>query len=573
MGVKVATVLTNPAPRLVRSSRAHRTLIVLVACLAVLVGFIVSPPTSRAEPNSSTLTIIGTSDVKDSGLFDNVLGPDFTSFYDGTHPGADISVGYVSKSSQAAITGAEAGTASALLVHAASLENQFVGSGFSAEPFGRAVFDGDFVLLGPKSDPAQIGTKDPTDIVGAFQDIAAAGATSNGANFVSRNDNSGTNVQEHAIWNLTNVTSCTVDTTNGGGNMPSTTGGACPQPAPSWYQETSQTQAANVELTDVCSFPGGPNNCYTLTDRGTFDNLVNTHAIANLKIVTQNNSRSAPGGNTLLVNSFHAYAVNPAAVPSNSQVNLPLATAFLNWLTSPAGQTDVNNYLKTAPGGAPFRKDAAPVLTASTLPKVVNAGKKLTIKGSLSNIVTGTPLLVGKTVTLSALRTSVSRANPKALPVKVATTKTNATGDYAFHYRPNANARYTVSTDQITQLENANLSPNFEDLLAPASKSLGRSRVRGSVSIRRLTAQKGRITVRGSVAPAPTNAFSHLSLYAAKGHHALKFVARRHVKAGKTRFVAHFHLQRGFTWRLRLKYVNNGQTNSGLSARRSVTLR
>jgi tungstate transport system substrate-binding protein len=116
-------VLTNPASPSRRrlSTGSHRALIVLLACLAVLVQFVISPPTSGAEPNSTTLTIIGTSDVKDSGLFDTILGPDFTKFYEAQHPGANISVGYVSKSSQAAITGAEAGTASALLVHAASL--------------------------------------------------------------------------------------------------------------------------------------------------------------------------------------------------------------------------------------------------------------------------------------------------------------------------------------------------------------------------------------------------------------------------------------------------------------------
>jgi ABC-type tungstate transport system permease subunit len=546
-------------------------LIVLLACLAVLVQFVISPPTSGAEPNSTTLTIIGTSDVKDSGLFDTILGPDFTKFYEAQHPGANISVGYVSKSSQAAITGAEAGTASALLVHAASLENQFVGSGFSAESFGRAVFDGDFVLLGSKADPADIANKDPHNIVGAFQDIASSGGSSH-ANFVSRNDNSGTNVQEHIIWNMTNVTGCTVDPTNGGGKTPSTTTGVCPQPAPPWYQVTGDTQAANIEVANACNFTT-TNDCYTLTDRGTFDNLEKQGLIPNLKLVTQENSPSAPGGDVLLINSFHAYAVNPAAVPANSHLNLPLAKAFLNWLTSLAGQSAVNHYLKGAPGGAPFRKDAAPLLKASRLPHSIRAGKRLTIKGSLTNVVTGTPALANQTVTLSALRTSVARANPKALPVKVAAAKTNKKGHYFIHYRPNANAKYTVSTGEITQIENATLSPKFRDLLSPASKRRGLLRVRPRVSIHKVAANDGTVTIAGSLAPAPTKAFAHISLYAAHGAgQPLKFVAQRRLKAGKSRFVLHFHLARGFTWRFRLKYVNGGQTKSVSSGRRTVAV-
>jgi tungstate transport system substrate-binding protein len=568
-------VLTNPAAPSRRrlSTGSHRAVIVLLACLAVLVQFAISPSMSRAD-DAQNLTVVGTSDVNDSGLFANVLKPGFEAFYNKTHPTAPITISYVPKGTQAAITAAEAGSASALLVHAASLENQFVGGGFSEEPFGRAIFYGDFVLLGPASDPADVA-KDKNNIAGAFQDIAAAGALGK-ANFVTRNDNSGTNVQEHLIWAKTAVPGCDVSALNGGGKTPSTTSGPCPTTAtpPSWYQIGGTNQAANVQITDTCNFTGGPNDCYTITDRGTFDNLEALHELTRLQVLNGPNSASAPGGSTFLVNSFHAYAINPDKFTGQPVTfDLPGAEAFLNWMTSPAGQTLVNNYLKGATGGAPFLKDAAPTLNITTkLPKTIAGGHSLTIRGTLKNVVPGTPPLANDKVTLKALRTSVARSNPDAQPVTVATTATGKHGRYVFHYRPKANARYFVTTGQLIQVENDTLHPVFGDLLNPTSQKLGVTKVRGTVAIHKVTVHGNRVTVHGSLAPAPTNAFAHVHLLAAHAGHSLKSVASRRVKAGKRSFVLHVHLARGFTWRIRVEYVNTGQTLSGSSASRSVTV-
>ena len=93
--------------------------------------------------------MVGTSDVFDSNLIQAVIKPGFEAAF------PDVTLNYVSKGTGAAITFAEAGTASALLVHAASLENQFVGRlATRSRDFGRAIFYGDYVLLGPASDPA-----------------------------------------------------------------------------------------------------------------------------------------------------------------------------------------------------------------------------------------------------------------------------------------------------------------------------------------------------------------------------------------------------------------------------------
>jgi tungstate transport system substrate-binding protein len=561
IALRVRTVLTN------------RAAIVRLACLAVLVQFALSPPMSSAD-GSNTLTVVGTSDVQDSGLFDNVLKPGFEAFYNKAHPTAPITISYLPKGTQAAITAAEAGSASALLVHAASLENQFVHDGFSAEPFGRAIFYGDFVLLGPASDPAHVMTNDKNNVAGAFQDIAAAGALGK-ANFVTRNDNSGTNVEEHLIWKQTNVPGCTVSDANGGGKTPSTTSGRCPTTAtpPSWYQIGGTNQAANVQITDTCNFTGGPNDCYTITDRGTFDNLEALHELNRLHVLNGPNSGSAPGGTTFLVNSFHAYAINPKKFTGQPvSFNLPGAEAFLNWVTSPAGQTMVNDYLKGATGGPPFLKDAAPTLNiTSKLPKSIAANRRLKVEGTLRNVVPGTPSLVKKKVTLSALRLSVARANPAAVPVPVATTTTGRHGHYVLRYRPQAHSRYFVSTGRITQIEKGSLNPKFRDLLNPTSQKLGVSRVRGSVAIHKVTVHGNRITVHGSLGPAPIDAFAQVRLLAAHvGHHPLNTVASRHVNAGKRNFVLHFRLSHRFTWRIRLRYVNGGQIKGANSRSANV---
>lgn len=420
--------------------------------------------------HSSTLTVVGTSDVSDSDLVQSVLKPDFEA----ANP--RYTLNYVSEGSGAAIATAESGAASVLLVHAASLENQFVQQGYSGERYGRAIFYGDYVLLGPSSDPAGVLTNAPHDIVTAVERIARAGRAGE-ANFVSRGGTPGTTVEEHQIWSLAaGVPHCTVGATDGGGVSPSTAGGACPPTIsyPSWYHSTGLDQGPNVENADVCNYPHA--NCYALTDRGTYQYLLSTGAVSNLKIVTRDNASSARGGKTLLINSFHAYAVNPARFSGHPsvQINLTAAKAFLGWVTSPAGQAAVGAYMSKG-GDPPFLPDAAPALTASAVPTSVADGGGITVTGSLRNIVPGTPPLVGVKVTLSEVPTS----DPQATPRAVATSSTTGDGRFTLHYRPTSTATYTVSSGPISQIENATLHPVFGDLLHAASQRLGRTDVPG----------------------------------------------------------------------------------------------
>ncbi|MGZ4476639.1 MAG: substrate-binding domain-containing protein, partial [Nocardioides sp.] len=147
----------------------------LVTALALLAATLTGCGSSHGSGTRAvdhTLAIVGTSDIADSNLFAAVLKPGFEKAY------PQYTVTYQGNATAQAMAFAKTGQFSALIVHAASLENQFVADGFSTEPYGRAIFWGDFVLLGPKNDPAGVmsGGTATADPAAAFAKIAAAGA-------------------------------------------------------------------------------------------------------------------------------------------------------------------------------------------------------------------------------------------------------------------------------------------------------------------------------------------------------------------------------------------------------------
>ena len=177
-------------------------------------------PAIASADTSSTLTVIGTSDVSDSGLMSNVIQPGFQKQF------PQYAFKYIGTGTGNAISMAESGAAGAsdLIVHAASLENQFVADGYSQEQYGRALWINDFVLGGNTADPAGIKTGAPHDIARAFAAVAASGIAGK-STFVSRGGTPGTTVQEHAIWQLmaqsglspAGLLLCGVSSANGGG--------------------------------------------------------------------------------------------------------------------------------------------------------------------------------------------------------------------------------------------------------------------------------------------------------------------------------------------------------------------
>lgn len=540
----------------------------------------VATPAFAATTN---VTVTGTSDVYDSGLVQAVIGPDFQQAY------PQYKLNYISEGTGKAITDAENGVADALIVHAPSLENAFVagnGSGvsYSQEGPGRAIFWGDYIFAGATSDPANVDPAYPTpahDIVQSFEDVATAGAAGN-ANFVSRGGTPGTTVQEHAIWALTTgVPLCSLSATanSGGGSVPSTTAnpdGTCPSAGPtypSWYHVTGLTQGPNIVNANQCSYSTTGNNCYVFTDRGTFDYLQSGSTVqaGNLKLLVRDNDASAPGGGTLLVNTFHAYVVNPNAVAGGSSLNTAGATALLDWITSDAGQTAIGNYLQGNADGAPFIPDAAPQVTVDDPPAVVNGGAAVTLTGSVANVVPGTPALSGVQVQVLGR----PAATPKAAFTPVTAGTTDSSGDFSIPFTPTVNETYKLFTpalpDQFEYTENP--GPDFSDALQSTTTTVGAIDVKGTFVKENASTTKGHLKVTGSVNPVRTGNNAYLSLYArpAGSTAAFTYHGRHQLAAGSHGFSATYVLPKG-RWQFHLNYNNAGVINSGTSANKTVTV-
>ncbi len=470
----------------------RRVAIAIGAAVAALVASVVSSSPAHAD-DSTTLTVVGTSDVFDSNLIQSVIKPGFEAAFPG------VTLNYVSKGTGAAIQYAEAGSASALLVHAPSLENQFVAAGSRPSNTARRSSGATTSCSARTRTRSTSRTKAPHNIAAAFQLIAGAGANHK-ANFVSRGGTPGTTVQEHAIWALTKgVKTCVVSDANGGGVSPSTTTGNCPVNIkyPNWYHATGLTQGPNIVNADTCNYPNG--NCYVLTDRGTYNYLQSTGAAQNLKIVTRNNNPQAPrrhpAAGQLLPRLRRSTRTRsrPASRPRSTR---PRPLEFLHWVTSPAAQTAIGQYLNGS-NDPPFLPDASPRVTATAPPATTAGAKPITISGKVSNVVPGTPPLAGEQVTLLGTDT----ASP-AVTKQIATTTTDSLGKYSFTFKPTASRSYTVTTPELTQIEYPKLNPVFGDLLAPSSTTAGSSELDGLAVVKTATPSSGALALSGHAEPA-----------------------------------------------------------------------
>jgi tungstate transport system substrate-binding protein len=536
-------------------TRTRRGLAALVAVSAVSFGLGTVVPAAHAA-DKEDLNVVGTSDVSDSKLLD-YLKPKFEAAY------PNYNLLYSGNATSTAITLSKGGNFDALIVHAASVENQYVADGWSAEPYGRAIFWGDFVLLGPATDPAGVLTSSTHDVATAFEKIAAAGEEGK-AHFISRSAAPGTTVQEHAIWALTDdaaVAKCTVSDALGGGETPSSdpSGTACPSPTgyPTWYNSGDRKQAANIQFADQCSVKFGADpDCYVLTDRGTYQYLASTGALSTLKIVVRDNADAARGGVPALVNSFHAYAINPDKFTDpdvKAGINRQGATDFLNWLTSPVGQAAVGSYLNST-NDAPFLPSAAPSLEVSRAPARVSAGGSVTVTGTLANVVPGTPAL------------DTPRAGPGVGQVTAATATTDAQGGFTLRYKPSRSLFYSVTVGQITKIENATISPVFGDILQPASASAGRTVVVGKVTVKHLELEKRKRTavLRGAIRPRAA-AGAKLQIIGKNGKRAAKVLKTVRLRANAGSYRVQVKLKKG-DWRLRVKYDNGDSSKRAASA-------
>ncbi len=345
-------------------SRRKLSLFAAIATIACL---------PAASAHAVVLTVYGTTDVTDSGLLSDVITPGFAAF-----DPAD-SFTYKAEGTGAALNDAKvaANHVDAVLVHSASSEAAWVNLGFSAEPLGRAIFFNDYVIVGPKTDPAGVLANFPHDAVGAYQAIGAAGIAGH-ATFVSRNDASGTNTAEQAIWAQTAPGTPPKTVISAGHDVPAVTDGGA---IPAWYTETGLGQGDNLDATNNCvntagGDPGFPNGgCYTMVDRGTYLKEQSLGHTNNLEIVSQNNSPTALGGASELTNPFHAYIVS-------TSTNKAVAEKFLNYLTSPGFQQALLNY--PGNGQVSVFPDAFPEVTASSIPTHAAAGATVPITATLA---------------------------------------------------------------------------------------------------------------------------------------------------------------------------------------------
>jgi len=561
--------------------------IVLLA-VALLLAF----AAPAVADTSSTLTVVGTSDLSDSGLIANVIQPGFNKAF------PQFTFKYVGSATGAAIQNAENGTGgpSALIVHAASLENQFVANGFSYNnQFGNAIFINDFVFAGPTGDPAGVASNGADNVAQAFADVASAGAAGK-ATFFTRGGTttaSGTTVEEHQIWALVHssglqpasLSLCLVSAADGGGMSPvnsaALNGQPCPDSGtvqsphnPSWYFiNAGSNQAANVIAANACppaDAPSGSNTCYVLTDRGTFDYLASgtdpAGTIPNLKIVTRGpQSASAPGGQFALVNYFHVYIINPSK--PGETVNLTAAKDFVDFLTSSALQGQLATYLnKTSdPGGAPFIADASPHLTASGIPHVYHAGKPAKVTGTLTNAEPGFPVLSGETITVNEVK--------GALVIPIARGRTDTNGHYSIRFVPPSTGSYQVSTGVISKIEIPTLNPPYGDILSPAATGPVKVTVHAAASNLRVQSQGGKALVIGSIAPGNGHVKGTVAVFAhavgKKG--GFRKVASTRLAATQGNFAISVPLTAG-TWQVKVTFSDPRQVVAASARAVKVTI-
>ncbi|MEF8887124.1 MAG: substrate-binding domain-containing protein [Haloarculaceae archaeon] len=235
-----------------------------------------------------TLTLTTTTSTDDTGLLDE-LHPPFEEMY-------GVSIDAVARGTGAALETARAGDSDVVMVHARSLEDQFMRDGLGVNR--RDLMFNDFVIVGPGSDPA--GVEGMDSATEAFAAIADSEAT-----FVSRGDNSGTHTKELAIWEQSSV-----------------------EPGGDWYRETGQGMG---QVLNIANEQGG----YTLSDRGTY---LSQRGAIDLTILVQGPIEDGP---EILANPYGVMAVNPAV---HDTVNYDLAMAYVGYLTSPQAQEIISNY-------------------------------------------------------------------------------------------------------------------------------------------------------------------------------------------------------------------------------------
>jgi tungstate transport system substrate-binding protein len=257
----------------------------MTACFFFLLSFglLFQPQAQGADPASRNVILSTTTSTQDSGLLD-VLIPLFEKQ-------TGYSVKTVSVGTGQALALAAKGDADVALVHAPSLEKQYVADGKLLNR--RLVMYNDFVIIGPKEDPAKI--KSAKTALAALKLIEQSQSR-----FVSRGDNSGTHNLEKSLWKEAGIT-----------------------PKGDWYIEAGQGMGATLGIANE-------RNAYTITDRGT---LLALDKRVNLPILIE--------GDKALLNVYSVMEVNPANGP---RINAAGGKAFADFMVAPQTQNVIKNF-------------------------------------------------------------------------------------------------------------------------------------------------------------------------------------------------------------------------------------
>lgn len=239
-----------------------------------------------AKAADNFITVSSTTSTEQSGLFNFIL-PIFTK-------DSGIAVRVVALGTGQALDMARRGDADVVFVHDKVAEEKFIAEGFGVKR--QEVMYNDFILIGPKDDPAKVaGGKDITE---ALKKIEAAKVP-----FVSRGDKSGTHAAELRLWKVAGID---LDKAKG-----------------PWYKDTGSGMGPALNSAAAM-------NAYILADRGTWLSFKNRQ---NLGIVVEGDKR--------LFNQYGVILVNPAR---HAHVKVAAGQKFIDWIVSPAGQRAIAAY-------------------------------------------------------------------------------------------------------------------------------------------------------------------------------------------------------------------------------------
>jgi tungstate transport system substrate-binding protein len=255
----------------------------LIAALALVGGILAMHPTLAQE---RSIVVASTTSTQDSGLFEYLL-PLYKQK-------TGVVVKVIAQGTGQALDTGRRGDADVVFVHAKSAELEFLAQGQGVKRY--PVMYNDFVLIGPKRDPA--GVKGMKDVGQAFRAIRDKRAS-----FISRGDRSGTNIAELQLWKDSGI-----DIANDKGP---------------WYKAIGQGMGAALNA-------AGAGGAYVLADRGTWIHFKNK---GDLQILVDGDKR--------MFNQYGVMLVNPQKHPN---VKKDLGQQFIDYLVSPEGQKDIANY-------------------------------------------------------------------------------------------------------------------------------------------------------------------------------------------------------------------------------------